>query len=106
MPLLLLPLLEAATPGPRCWKWLGGNAGPLLAPGIIDYFCIVGARDIGDQKSDDGSRGWVTSQPECVVVEQFPRMDGGDVCCAALIVTGDFTSSLRSAAVKLLLDRI
>ena len=49
---------------------------PLLEPGIVDYVCIVGARDIGDQKGDDGSRGWVNSSPECCVLEQFPPDDG------------------------------
>lgn len=45
---------------------------PVLEPGIIDYVCVVGARDIGDQKSDDGSRGWVNTYPELCVLEQFP----------------------------------
>ena len=45
---------------------------PVLEPGIVDYVCIVGARDIGDQKSDDGSSGWVNTTPECVLLEQFP----------------------------------
>lgn len=48
---------------------------PMLEPGIIDYVCVVGARDIGDQKADDGSRGWVNSTPECCVLEQFPPND-------------------------------
>jgi len=45
---------------------------PVLEPGVIDYVCVVGARDIGDQKSDDGARGWVNSVPECCILEQFP----------------------------------
>ena len=45
---------------------------PVLEPGILDYVCIVGARDIGDQKTDDGSSGWVNSTPECALLEQFP----------------------------------
>jgi WD40 repeat protein len=48
---------------------------PVLEPGIIDYICVVGARDIGDQKSDDGARGWVNTNPECCVLEQFPPND-------------------------------
>jgi DENN (AEX-3) domain/WD domain, G-beta repeat len=45
---------------------------PELVPGIIDFAFVVGARDIGDQKLDDGSSGWVNSTPECCVLEQFP----------------------------------
>ena len=48
---------------------------PVLEPGIIDFIAIVGARDIGDQKQDDGSKGWVQSTPECCVLEQFPPTD-------------------------------
>ena len=48
---------------------------PCLQPGIIDYACVVGARDIGDQKSDDGTQGWVDTCPECVLLEQFPPND-------------------------------
>jgi hypothetical protein len=48
---------------------------PILEPGIIDYICIVGARDIGDQKNDDGSSGWVESTPDCCILEQFPPDD-------------------------------
>jgi WD40 repeat protein len=46
---------------------------PELVPGVIDYVCVVGARDIGDQKFDDGSSGWVNSTPECCVLEQYPE---------------------------------
>lgn len=45
---------------------------PTLKPGVIDYICVVGAHDIGDQKLDDGSKGWVNSTPECSTLEQFP----------------------------------
>ena len=48
---------------------------PVLEPGIIDFVCVVGARDIGDQKDDDGASGWVNSTPECCVLEQFPPSD-------------------------------
>jgi WD40 repeat protein len=48
---------------------------PTLEPGIVDFACVVGARDIGDQKADDGARGWVNSTPDCVVLEQFPPHD-------------------------------
>jgi len=48
---------------------------PMLEPGIIDFVCVVGARDIGDQKADDGARGWVNSTPECCILEQFPSDD-------------------------------
>ena len=36
---------------------------------------MIGARDIGQQKSDDGSRGWVQSTPECTTLERFPPDD-------------------------------
>lgn len=48
---------------------------PMLEPGIIDFVCVVGARDLGDQKADDGSSGWVNSTPECCIFEQFPSND-------------------------------
>lgn len=48
---------------------------PSLEPGIIDYAFIVGARDIGDQKDDDGAKGWVNSTPEFCILEQFPPND-------------------------------
>ncbi len=46
--------------------------GPYLEPGIVDYVCVVGAKNIGDLKDDDSKRGWVKSAPECCVLEQFP----------------------------------
>lgn len=46
---------------------------PILKPGIVDFICIVGARDIGDQRiNDDGSKGWLPTNPECTLMEQFP----------------------------------
>jgi hypothetical protein len=48
---------------------------PELEPGVVDFVCIIGARDIGDQKNDDGSKGWVKSTPECCVLERFPPDD-------------------------------
>lgn len=45
---------------------------PYLEPGVIDYICVVGARDIGDQKSDTGASGWVNSTPMSGILEQFP----------------------------------
>jgi len=48
---------------------------PELGPGVLDYVCVVGARDIGDQKLDDGSSGWVNATPECCVLERFPSTD-------------------------------
>ena len=48
---------------------------PELAAGIVDLVCIVGARDIGNQRNDDGSKGWVQSTPECCVLERFPPND-------------------------------
>ena len=48
---------------------------PELGQGIIDFFCIVGARDIGNQRNDDGSKGWVQSTPECCVLERYPPND-------------------------------
>ncbi|KAL3922318.1 MAG: hypothetical protein SGILL_002270 [Bacillariaceae sp.] len=48
------------------------NEDPFLEPGVIDFVAVVGCRDIGKQKHDDGSKGWVKSSPESVVMEQFP----------------------------------
>ena len=48
---------------------------PVLESGVIDFISIVGARDIGDQRHDDGSKGWVQSTPECCILEQFPPTD-------------------------------
>jgi hypothetical protein len=59
---------------------------PVLKPGVVDFISVVGARDIGDQKDDDGARGWVNTTPECVLLEQFPPSDefhanhGRNVC--------------------------
>lgn len=48
---------------------------PELIPGVIDFVCVVGARDVGDQKHDDGASGWVNSNPECCILERFPPDD-------------------------------
>ena len=48
---------------------------PVLEPGLVDFICVVGASNIGDQKDDDGSRGWVETSPECSLLEQFPPND-------------------------------
>ncbi|KAL9187155.1 hypothetical protein ACHAXT_010875 [Thalassiosira profunda] len=48
---------------------------PELERGVIDFLCVVGARDIGNQRSDDGSKGWVDSTPECCVLERYPPTD-------------------------------
>jgi len=50
-------------------------AEPVLNAGVVDYCAIVGARDIGNQRNDDGSKGWVESNPECVVLERWPKDD-------------------------------
>ena len=49
--------------------------GPYLKPGIVDFLCVVGVKDIGCQKDDGGSKGWVRSIPETCVLEQFPPSD-------------------------------
>jgi len=49
--------------------------GPYLEPGIVDFVCVVGPKNIGDQRNDDGSKGWVESTPECCVLERFPPTD-------------------------------
>jgi len=48
---------------------------PVLEPGICDFIAVVGAASVGDQRGDDGSRGWINSNPECVILEQFPSSD-------------------------------
>lgn len=48
---------------------------PLLIPGVCDFIAVVGASNIGDQSQDNGSKGWVKSNPECAVLEQFPPND-------------------------------
>eukprot|EP00980_Cylindrotheca_fusiformis_P013264 scaffold3373_cov137-Cylindrotheca_fusiformis.AAC.24 len=45
---------------------------PVLEPGVVDFITVVGCRDIGNQKNDNGHKGWVTSTPESVILEQFP----------------------------------
>ena len=64
--------------------------GPFLNPGIVDYVCVVGAKNLGDLKGDDGTRGWIEPTgyagaemgdgregggPECGILEQFPNDD-------------------------------
>jgi hypothetical protein len=48
---------------------------PVLEPGLVDFICVVGVNSIGDQKDDDGSKGWVNTSPECTLLEQFPPND-------------------------------
>ena len=48
---------------------------PVLEPGFVDFICVVGVNGIGDQKDDDGSKGWVNTSPECTLLEQFPPND-------------------------------
>jgi hypothetical protein len=48
---------------------------PVLEPGLVDFICVVGVNSIGDQKDDDGSKGWVNTSPECTLLEQFPPTD-------------------------------
>ena len=45
---------------------------PTLEPGVVDFIAVVGCKDIGNQKNDDGMKGWVKTTPDCVVLEQFP----------------------------------
>jgi WD40 repeat protein len=45
---------------------------PVLEPGVVDFVAVIGCKDIGNQKDDDGMKGWVRATPECVVLEQFP----------------------------------
>lgn len=45
---------------------------PVLEPGVFDFVAVVGCKDIGKQKNDDGSKGWVKSNPASVILEQFP----------------------------------
>jgi WD40 repeat protein len=45
---------------------------PTLEPGVVDFVAVVGCKDIGKQTNDDGSKGWVKSNPESVILEQFP----------------------------------
>ncbi len=46
---------------------------PVLEPGVIDFIAMVGCKDIGNVKADNGSKGWVESSPECIMLEQFPE---------------------------------
>jgi hypothetical protein len=48
---------------------------PVLEPGVCDFIAVVGASNIGDQSQDNGAKGWVNSNPECSVLEQFPPND-------------------------------
>lgn len=48
---------------------------PFVEPGVVDFISVVGARDIGANRDDDGTSGWVKSDPECCVLEQFPKDD-------------------------------
>jgi hypothetical protein len=63
------------TPVPSSKKEVKKPEEPELEPGVVDFVCIIGARDIGDQRNDDGSKGWVESTPECCVLERFPPND-------------------------------
>ena len=33
--------------------------GPFLEPGLVDYICVVGPNNVGDQTIDTGTRGWL-----------------------------------------------
>jgi len=48
---------------------------PVLASGVCDFIAVVGATNIGDQSHDNGAKGWVKSNPECAILEQFPPND-------------------------------
>lgn len=48
---------------------------PVLEPGVCDFIAVVGAINIGDQSQDNGAKGWVNSNPECAILEQFPPDD-------------------------------
>jgi WD40 repeat protein len=45
---------------------------PALEQGIVDFLAVVGCKDIGNQKKDDGMKGWVKTTPESIILEQFP----------------------------------
>ena len=36
--------------------------GPFLNPGIVDYVCVVGAKNLCDLRGDDRTRGWIDSK--------------------------------------------
>ena len=49
--------------------------GPPIMPGIADYVCVVGVKDFGNVGNLDASkvkRGWVESECDSCVLEQFP----------------------------------
>jgi hypothetical protein len=48
---------------------------PVLEPGVCDFIAVVGAINVGDQNDDNGAKGWVNSNPECSILEQFPPND-------------------------------
>lgn len=62
---------------------------PVLHPALIDFACVVGARDIGDQKQDEGARGWVNTRPECVLLERFPQTDEFHASNGRMIALGE-----------------
>ena len=45
---------------------------PQLEPGVVDFVAVVGCNNIGNQRGDDCTKGWVESSPESVILEQFP----------------------------------
>lgn len=49
--------------------------GPYLEPGIIDYICVVGPKDFGNVRYTEDKLGWLDSEPECNILEQFPAND-------------------------------
>ena len=48
---------------------------PSLEHGLIDFACVLGPKSIGSQRNDDGSKGWVESNPEVTVLERWPKTD-------------------------------
>ena len=40
--------------------------------GVVDFVVVVGCNNIGNQRRDDGTKGWVESSPESVIIEQIP----------------------------------
>jgi hypothetical protein len=52
--------------------------GPPIKPGIVDYICVVGAKDNGDICNLDASKvkkGWLESESDSCLLEQFPSND-------------------------------
>jgi len=45
---------------------------PVLEPGVVDFVTFVSCKNIGDQKEDDGMKGWVKANSKCEIMEQFP----------------------------------